>query len=408
MAGRPLRRARLSQKTRNAASSVVRKLQRRNPASEIHVVEGDEPGIVLVTVDGKPIWSSEKASDGDVFVGGKMRWRPKKAKYSKQATYGKKPASSYTSGGSDFQKLEDAGYEAFHGEDVAPTLKSLPAKSVVMLWYSDNKKVYFHVSEGILSQITLKGYRPATSLGKLGKKVKKGLILVEGTGGGKLPFVQAQKIVEKARGKKFPKSGGSSSSGGYSMSGAGGGYSSGGNWKGGSSSWQGDGADWTSPSEPYVPAPMAYSTGVVLINAKGQTLLRQPSGFFDQYAWTFAKGRVDPGEEDEIAALRELLEETAWVGEIVATIPGAFLGGTTKNVYFLGKPVKMDDSPYVSGKKGPREGYAYPEWETNLTRWVSQERAREMISETQNEKGRTRDLQVLDAAYALWHNLKGA
>ena len=58
--------------------------------------------------------------------------------------------------------------------------------------------------------------------------------------------------------------------------------------------------------------------GGIVVDAKGRILLREPSGHFDGYVWTFPKGRPQPGETAEEAALRETREETGWSGD-----PGA-------------------------------------------------------------------------------------
>src|SRR5262249_43601458 len=61
----------------------------------------------------------------------------------------------------------------------------------------------------------------------------------------------------------------------------------------------------------------------------------EPSNHFDGYVWTFPKGRPEPGETPEEAALREVLQETGVEAAITDQIPGTFAGGTTDNVYYL-------------------------------------------------------------------------
>ena len=292
----------------------------------------------------------------------------------------------------------------FTGDEAQDVIDDLPVGSLFVLYqkgkHGSKARRFYMKSTGIGSrQLTLKGFRPVETSDKITAKAKKGIVIEEGTGT-QLSFSVASGRVDDWRAVSSPTSSSSSSSGSW----WGGGGSGGSGWAWGPSSTP------STPSKPYVPPKPVYSTGGVLINDEGKVLLRQPMNFFDNYAWTFAKGRVDPGETDEEAALREVLEETGWIGEIVETIPGEFLGGTTKNVYFLMRPVRMDDTPedpdVKAHKRGPREGFKYPHWETNLLIWVTQEEARERINETQNLKGRTRDLQVLDAAYALWNERK--
>ncbi len=139
--------------------------------------------------------------------------------------------------------------------------------------------------------------------------------------------------------------------------------------------------------------PEADAYGGVLIDASGNTLLREPANHFGGYHWTFAKGRPDPGETPSEAALREVLEETGHRAEIVAPIGMRFAGTTTTNAFFLMRPL---------GEPGPFS------WETARVRWVSEAEARDLITLTRTKTGRDRDLAVLAAAFALWSALRPA
>jgi 8-oxo-dGTP diphosphatase len=105
------------------------------------------------------------------------------------------------------------------------------------------------------------------------------------------------------------------------------------------------------------------------------------------YIWTFAKGRPNANESPEQAALRETLEETGLVAEIVRAIPGSFKGGTSATTYYLTRPVG-------TGQK--------PDKETAEARWVAADEAPALIQRTRNAVGRERDLKVLAAALKLW------
>jgi 8-oxo-dGTP pyrophosphatase MutT (NUDIX family) len=129
--------------------------------------------------------------------------------------------------------------------------------------------------------------------------------------------------------------------------------------------------------------------GGVVFSPDGLVLLREPKNHFDGYVWTFPKGRPDPGESPQAAALRETLEESGVQARIVSPIPGDFAGGTTINRYFhmsaeAGTGGVLDDDP-----------------ETSSIRWVSPDEARKLIAQTTNAKGRERDLSVLEAALEL-------
>jgi 8-oxo-dGTP diphosphatase len=127
----------------------------------------------------------------------------------------------------------------------------------------------------------------------------------------------------------------------------------------------------------------ASAYGVVLVNARGQVLLREPSGHFGGYVWTFAKGRPDPGETPAQTAIREALEETGYRVVLLDVIPGAFAGTTSSSAFFLAGPI---------GRQGR------PAEETSATRWVAFDRAADLISLTTSRAGRDRDLAILRAA----------
>jgi len=124
--------------------------------------------------------------------------------------------------------------------------------------------------------------------------------------------------------------------------------------------------------------------GGVLMNSDGKVLLREPSNHFGGYAWTFPKGRRDPGETPEQAALREVKEETGYDAKIVGTIEKGFEGDTTVTKFF-----KME----VVGEQGETD------WETNATGWFTIDEAKAKIGESPNEAGRDRDHDILNHAY---------
>lgn len=146
------------------------------------------------------------------------------------------------------------------------------------------------------------------------------------------------------------------------------------------------------PKPPYTPPPLRRAAGGFVTDANGLILLREPKNHFDGYVWTFPKGGIDPGESDEQGAIREVEEEAGVKVRIVAPVPGEWKGGTSTNRYFL-----MD---YLGELP---EGH---DEETEQVAWVTYDEAKAMISETKNKRGRERDLEVLDAGYALWLTLR--
>jgi 8-oxo-dGTP diphosphatase len=135
---------------------------------------------------------------------------------------------------------------------------------------------------------------------------------------------------------------------------------------------------------------MRKAYGGVVINARGQVLLREPAGHYKGDVWTFAKGRPFPGESPEQTALREVLEETGYQAEIAAKIPGCFNGKRTSNEYFLMVPI---------GDAGKFDG------ETQSIRWTSPAEARQLIQLNLKPHRRQRDLRVLKLALALFRSL---
>lgn len=126
--------------------------------------------------------------------------------------------------------------------------------------------------------------------------------------------------------------------------------------------------------------PEATSYGGLLLDNQGQLLLREPTGHFGGYAWTFAKGRSEHGESPQQTALREVAEEMGYSARIRGRLPEVYSGSTGTIVFFVMEPLGQPQ-PFQS--------------ETSQTRWVSLDQAGEMISETRLLQGRVRDLQVL-------------
>lgn len=133
-----------------------------------------------------------------------------------------------------------------------------------------------------------------------------------------------------------------------------------------------------------------FATGGVVLDKSGQVLLVEPKGHFDGYVWTFPKGRPNPAETAEEAALREVLEETGVFARIVGLIPKVFDGGTTQNLYFLMRPI-AETGNWSS--------------ETHAVRWVSPLEAADLIGRTTNPDGKLRDIAVLHDALALMSKL---
>lgn len=140
-----------------------------------------------------------------------------------------------------------------------------------------------------------------------------------------------------------------------------------------------------------IPAGKKVAYGGVIFDAEGMVLLREPKNHFDGYVWTFPKGRPDPGETPQTAALREVKEETGTDATIVAALPGEFIGGTTVNRYFIMTAATGSGS------------IARDDDETASVKWMTIHEARQHIGQTTNSTGRNRDLAVLEAAAQFWN-----
>ena len=109
--------------------------------------------------------------------------------------------------------------------------------------------------------------------------------------------------------------------------------------------------------------------------------------------WTFAKGKAKVFEAPQAAALREVLEETGVRARILGRIPGVFAGTKTVSEYFLMTP--LEDTKQFDG-------------ETRMVRWFTQEEAAALISLTEKNGRRKRDLRVLKAAFELFRRQDGS
>ena len=74
--------------------------------------------------------------------------------------------------------------------------------------------------------------------------------------------------------------------------------------------------------------PKADAYGGVLVNVRGEVLLREPAAQSGDYASTFAEGTPGKGEKSDEAALRIVREETGYCARIILP-PNCLLVGQT-------------------------------------------------------------------------------
>jgi 8-oxo-dGTP pyrophosphatase MutT (NUDIX family) len=149
---------------------------------------------------------------------------------------------------------------------------------------------------------------------------------------------------------------------------------------------------------PAGPAPAPPPEAEILVLAAGGVLWRRAErGGLDVVLvhrpryddWSIPKGKLEPGESDERAAVREVEEETSVVGRLGAELPATVYvdrSGRTKRVRYWAMTAAAGDPT--------------PANEVDEARWVPFDDARRMLSYQ-------RDGAVLDALPAAVHHEDG-
>jgi hypothetical protein len=88
-------------------------------------------------------------------------------------------------------------------------------------------------------------------------------------------------------------------------------------------------------------------------------------------------------ETPELAALREVKEETGYSAKVIKELAGSFAGGTSVAKYFLTEPIGRPTS--------------FDSEETSEIKWATLDDAATLVGMTTNKIGKTRDLAVLEA-----------
>jgi 8-oxo-dGTP pyrophosphatase MutT (NUDIX family) len=128
------------------------------------------------------------------------------------------------------------------------------------------------------------------------------------------------------------------------------------------------------------------SAGGVIINDAGEILFCHPTGS-RWNNWRLPKGVVDEGEAEDVAALREVLEETGYKCEIVAPLTTECRYRSSDRLGSCMKTLKMF-------LMRPIEKIQDPDWENDQFKWVSIREREATVS--------TREKELIEEAVEIW------
>lgn len=97
-----------------------------------------------------------------------------------------------------------------------------------------------------------------------------------------------------------------------------------------------------------LPPGIKQSAGVLLEEPDGRIWLYEPANHFGGYQATFSKGRIDPGDTAQQAALREAFEELGLVAEITGYV-GDYRGSVTMTRFYRGR--RIGGAPWKHDKE---------------------------------------------------------
>jgi 8-oxo-dGTP pyrophosphatase MutT (NUDIX family) len=123
-----------------------------------------------------------------------------------------------------------------------------------------------------------------------------------------------------------------------------------------------------------MPAKEHSAGGIILEN--GRVLLILMKNLKGEQVWTFPKGHLDAGETPEQAALREVLEETGWICEIISPL------GSARYSFMRGNaPVDKDVTWFLVRRVGG-DGVPRTPDEVLDAKWLPLEEAEKQLSYT--------------------------
>ena len=116
-----------------------------------------------------------------------------------------------------------------------------------------------------------------------------------------------------------------------------------------------------------------FSCGGVVTGPDGRLLLVEVENLSGAHVWTFPKGHPERGEDDEQAALREVLEETGWECRVTGTL-------TDVDYFFVREGVRYHKMVRWFRMEPLKESGKPMEGEILTCRWVSVPDARRMLT----------------------------
>lgn len=126
------------------------------------------------------------------------------------------------------------------------------------------------------------------------------------------------------------------------------------------------------------------SAGGVVLQDR-QCLLIRTRNLKGRTVWTFPKGRVEPHEQSEQAALREVREETGWNCRIEAELP--------RSEYWFQRQGQRVKKTVRWFRMSPLEQVGEPDMEIEEAKWMP-------IEEARNKLTYPSDRRLLEAALA--------
>ncbi len=114
------------------------------------------------------------------------------------------------------------------------------------------------------------------------------------------------------------------------------------------------------------------SAGGVVVDDQGRVLLIHTQNLKGEPVWTLPKGLIEPGEDPQTAALREVQEETGYACRIERPLP--------PSRYWFRREGKLVKKTVHWFLMRPVAQVGKPDWEVNEVAWVPLEEAKARLT----------------------------